>query len=119
MLGAHVGSIRSEVRELWVRADSPAAFVEGYFRYFGPFRRVLETLDTNAQDRYRSELSAVVTAANRSPDSTLLAPLAYLESLADRGGDPGPTASPRQGEDGGGRRVQAPGRLSPAGDPGP
>lgn len=87
-------SIRTEARDLWVRADSPGAFVEGYLRYFGPFRRVFESLDGRAQDRYRDELSAAITSANRSPDPTLLAPLGYLETVVQRVKDPGRSASP-------------------------
>lgn len=82
--GGSAEPLRLSVRELWVRADSAESFVEGYLRFFGPFRRVHESLADANRSSYRSALLAVLQDANRAHDGTLLAPLAYLEATFRR-----------------------------------
>ena len=80
-----VASIVAHRRRVQARSDSPAAFSAFLRRSFGPAIRVFEALPPERQQALETELTALVTASNRSGDATVLIPGEYLEVVVTKG----------------------------------
>jgi SAM-dependent methyltransferase len=76
--------VRAERKGYAFRHRSPEHFLEVFRAWYGPIHRAFGALDERGQAALEADLLAVVRAANRSSDGTLVAPSTYLETVATR-----------------------------------
>jgi len=84
LLGDGVRDLRVRERMFAFRYRSPEHFLEVFRAWYGPIHRAFAGLDEDGRAGLERELLAVIRAANRSGDATLVAPSAYLEAVAVR-----------------------------------
>ena len=95
LLGPFVHRLAFQDRQILVRSDSADAFANFLPRFFGPMVTVLGALSESEQRRLRTQVLELIQSGQRSPGPDLLLPVAYLEVVADRGGEAKP-ATPRR-----------------------
>ncbi|HEV2526934.1 MAG TPA: class I SAM-dependent methyltransferase [Thermomicrobiales bacterium] len=84
LLGDGVSEMTVNRRDFVFRFRSPEHWLDFFRTWFGPTNRAFATLDATGQDALAQDLLALLRAANRSDDETLVAPSAYLEVVAVR-----------------------------------
>jgi ubiquinone/menaquinone biosynthesis C-methylase UbiE len=76
--------LRVERKEYTFRYRSPEHFIEVFRAWYGPIHRAFAALDEAGRKALEADLLAVIRAANRSGDGTLVAPSTYLEAVVTK-----------------------------------
>ena len=84
LLGNGVLAMTATRRDFVFRYRSPDHWLDYFRRWFGPTNRAFAALDADGQAGLSADLLALLAAANRSGDTTLVAPSSYLEVVATR-----------------------------------
>jgi ubiquinone/menaquinone biosynthesis C-methylase UbiE len=74
-------TVRRDYVFRWLSADH---WIEFFRSYYGPTLKTFEALDAARQEEYANELRELVRRHNRSGDSTMVVPSAYLEVVATK-----------------------------------
>jgi ubiquinone/menaquinone biosynthesis C-methylase UbiE len=82
LLGEGVTEIESRRRTFLQYFPTLDDAVEIFVRYFGPTRRVIRTIDEDAQAAFRKEMAAVLSRHNRGTDDGLVVESPYLMTIA-------------------------------------
>lgn len=82
LLGAGTRSIESERRTALQYYRSTGHAVDMFGTYFGPTVRALETVDSDARDRLRSDIEGVFRRYNRATDGTAVVENRYRQTVA-------------------------------------
>lgn len=84
MFNAKSASISSEQRDFVFRYRSPGHWLEVFKTYYGPMLKAFGALDAAGQSELERDLIALVGHFNRSKDTTMVVPSAYLETVIIR-----------------------------------
>ncbi|MET0962653.1 MAG: class I SAM-dependent methyltransferase [Noviherbaspirillum sp.] len=84
MFGKTASEISITSREFVFRYRSPAHWLEVFRAYYGPMNKTFGALDAEKQAALTQDLLQLMDAGNRSGDSTLVLPSAYLEAVIRR-----------------------------------
>jgi SAM-dependent methyltransferase len=84
LLGENAASIESRPCRALQYYRSVAHAVEVFCTYFGPSLRVLGSVDSDTQLRFRQDLEAVFTRYNRATDGTAVIENTYLQTVVTR-----------------------------------
>jgi hypothetical protein len=82
LFGGAVRDLRFERRNALFRAPSAAGWFDFFKTWFGPMIAVLNTLDDEGRERFRSDIIAALEEVNRATDGTLASEAEYLEVVA-------------------------------------
>lgn len=79
MFGPSAKSIATTPRDFVFRYRSPEHWLEVFKTYYGPMLKAFAALEAEAQAALTNDLLALIGEFNRSGDSTMVVPSAYLE----------------------------------------
>jgi ubiquinone/menaquinone biosynthesis C-methylase UbiE len=85
LFGACAAEISTTSRAFVFRYRSPEHWLDVFRTYYGPMNKTFGALDAGKQAALQQELMQLMAAGNRSGDSTLALPSAYLEVVIRRG----------------------------------
>jgi SAM-dependent methyltransferase len=84
LFGSRARKISATRRHFVFRYRSPAHFLEVFRTYYGPVNKTFGALDAAKQAVFMQDVTALMTAGNRSGDATLVLPGEYLEVVIER-----------------------------------
>jgi ubiquinone/menaquinone biosynthesis C-methylase UbiE len=85
LFGGSASEIRTRTRDFVFRYRSPQHWVDVFRSWYGPVHRVFASLAADAQQSLERDLLALISAFNRSGDSTMVVPGEYAEVVVARG----------------------------------
>jgi SAM-dependent methyltransferase len=84
LFGGGISDLTATKRDFVWRYRSADHWIEFFRSYYGPTQKTFDALGPAQQHEYAAELRALVGRHNRSEDSTMVVPAAYLEVVATR-----------------------------------